>query len=335
MVCGSLILSASTTFTAGSRSTNSLPRPSTAYPGVTSKERSPRPRACTFIPPEATGTTPGVWRTRLCRRRFSKWYASAAFQSSSVVKNPSKKLIRLKLACSAIASSEPSAAPRETHPGAGCVKPSVPAREPELLQLLVLGGGHVLVPSDARIDADAPGLAQVEERHLFVGDLRLLEDQRVMRVGRLLRLDQRLHRAQALAGDLRLLVGQLDREALADEDGRRQHRVLADGAGAADHHAWVGPLALVDLRLHVREEAQRQLEAARRPAQSVQLGDALDDLAPLLLVPPLEERHGQPAGQPGQEARLRQPGVEELVQVFEALLDAAGQVRRDEQEPLQ
>src|SRR3989440_6925522 len=260
MVCGSLSLSASTTFTAGSRSTSSLPRPSTAKPGLTSKERSPRPRACTFIPPPATGTTPGVCRTRLCMRLFSTWYASAAFQSSSVVKNPSKKLIRLKLACSAIASSELSAAPRGTHLGAGCVKPSIPAREPELLQLLVLGGGHIVVPSDARIDADAPGLAHVEERHLFVGDFRLLEDQRVVRVGRLLRLHQRLHRAQPLAGCLRLLVGRLDRESLADENGRREHRVLADGARPADHHPRIGPLALVDLGLDVGEQAQRQLE---------------------------------------------------------------------------
>src|SRR6267143_21582 len=230
MVCGSFSLSASTTFTAGSRSTSSLPRPSTAYPGVTSKERSPRPRACTFIPPEATGTTPGVWRTRLCRRRFSKWYASAAFQSSSVVKKPSKKLIRLKLACSAIASSELSAAPRGTHLGAGCVKPSVLRESLELLQLLVLGLRHVRLAPDARVHADAPGLPHVQERHLFVGGLGLLEHQRVMRVGRLLRLHQRLHRAQPLPGDLRLLVGQLDGEALADEDGRREHGVLADGA---------------------------------------------------------------------------------------------------------
>src|SRR5476649_2850475 len=200
MVCGSLSLSASTTLTAGSRSTSSLPRPSIPKPGATSNERSPRPRAWTFSPPPDTGTTPGVCSTRLCKRRFSRWYASAAFQSSSVVKKPSKKLIRLKLACSAIASSK--SAPPETTVGAVL---SIQTNGLSLLtqgkfsQLFVLRLRHVFQPADARVDADAAGLADMQVRHRLVGGLGLFEDQRVVRVRGLLGLDQRLHGAQPLA----------------------------------------------------------------------------------------------------------------------------------------
>src|SRR5476649_672438 len=164
MVCGSLSLSASTTLTAGSRSTSSLPRPSIPKPGATSNERSPRPRAWTFSPPPDTGTTPGVCSTRLCKRRFSRWYASAAFQSSSVVKKPSKKLIRLKLACSAIASSKNLVALPETTVRAVL---SIQTNDlnllvqGKLLQLFILRGRHVFQPANARVHADAAGLADV------------------------------------------------------------------------------------------------------------------------------------------------------------------------------
>src|SRR2546423_1680983 len=139
-----------------------------------------------------------------------------------------------------------------------------------------------LVLDDLVTDADARAQADLQEVAQVLALLLDGEAQVVVRVRRLLHLDDVVDADDHLRRDVLELDGHLDDETARGVDRRQDHRIDADETLGLDAKALEGPLVLVDARLVSGEGLEEELETLHRAADAVQVDRALADGALLL-----------------------------------------------------